>query len=120
MDLLPVLTASQAGGLALTYSIIQLTVLKQLSDRQQQQALLREQIDSLNNMSMPATATHSVRDEVDYAAALARRGYAPPEGPTMVDTWKMRWNEEVKSMARSIHEFSWEDIREAFRKARGG
>ncbi|EFQ96747.1 hypothetical protein MGYG_08672 [Nannizzia gypsea CBS 118893] len=112
--------AGFVGGLALSYAVIQLTVLKQLSDRQRQQDLLREQIDALNNMSMPATMRYSVRDEVDYAAALARRGYGPPQGPTVVDTWKMRWNEEVKSMAQSIHEFSWEDLREMFRKTRGG
>ncbi|EEQ35702.1 hypothetical protein McanMca71_007568 [Microsporum canis] len=112
--------AGFAGGLALSYAVIQLTVLKSLSERQQQQALLREQIDALNNMSMPAAINYSVRDEVDYAAALARRGYAPRGGPTTVDVWKMRWNQEVMSLARSIHEFSWEDLRERFRKARGG
>ncbi|KAK2839183.1 hypothetical protein FQN49_006396, partial [Arthroderma sp. PD_2] len=102
----------KVGGLALSYSVIQLTVLKRLSDRKHQQELLREQIDTLNNISMSAATIYNVRDKTDYAAALARRGYAPREGPTTADKWKLRWNQEVGSLARNIHEFSWEDVRE--------
>lgn len=84
---------------------------------------MREQIDLINGLSLPARArldphqreAHSAQAD---AAVLARRGYAPyyarmaGRRPDMMELLKERWNEDVKTFARRLMETDWEDVRQ--------
>lgn len=101
----------QLGGLTLTTSILYLTVHLHLASRHHQHTILREQIDLLNTLSLPATARNGLIGNGTAAAdVMARRGYLPRQKPGIVELGKEKWNQEVKLLVRKAQEVSWEDV----------
>ncbi|KJF60665.1 uncharacterized protein CIMG_11907 [Coccidioides immitis RS] len=103
------------GGFTLTASILYITVHLHLANRHHQHVLLREQIDLLNTLSLPATARNGL---IGNAAAdvMARRGYLPRQRPGIMELGKEKWNQEVRLLVRRAQELKWEDVQEKVQK----
>ncbi|PGH15799.1 hypothetical protein AJ79_02180 [Helicocarpus griseus UAMH5409] len=95
-------------GISLTTTTAYLTVHLLHSARAHQHALLREQIDTINSIALPATTTRLTRrstDDAAVAAVLARQGYYPRrERPELMDLVRERWNREVEGAVRRAME----------------
>ncbi|OAX83868.1 hypothetical protein ACJ72_01770 [Emergomyces africanus] len=122
-------------GLTLTTATLTLTLHLHLANRQHQHRILREQIDLINAIALPTTAStglpatdtrtrpaprNTSADDAAIAAVLARRGYYPRERPGIMDLAKERWNRELEGCMRKVQEMGLEGIvREGVRIVKG-
>jgi len=102
------------GGFTLTTSILYITLYLHQTNRQYQHALLREQIDILNSLGLPATGAGELRNGHSASAVMERRGYYLRGRPGVVELAKAQWNRELEALVRSTQEVTWADTRKCW------
>lgn len=85
------------------------------TNRQYQHARLREQIDILNSLALPAAGEGRLGNGHIVATVMERRGYYPRGKPGVMELAKSQWNREVEALVRSAQEVTWEDVRKSWR-----